>query len=59
MIDQASYVAVNDYEAEMLCQKTNLSLHEISDRVTALIVTRGAEGSIIYHQGTNDRYPSR
>jgi len=51
MIDLATYVAVNDYEAEMLCQKTGLSLPEVSDRVEALIVTKGAEGSVIYNQG--------
>lgn len=51
MIDLATYVAVNDYEGEMLCQKTGLSLHQISDMVEALIVTKGAEGSVIYNKG--------
>lgn len=51
MIELASYVAVNDYEAEMLCQKTGLSLHQIADMVEALIVTKGAEGSVIYNKG--------
>ena len=47
-IDDASYIAVNDYEATLLSEKTSLSLEEISKRVEALIVTRGGEGSIIY-----------
>jgi adenosine kinase len=47
-IDQASYVAVNDYEWGMLQQKTGSSAADIVARVEALIVTQGAEGSVIY-----------
>jgi len=47
-IDDATYIAVNDYEATLLSEKTSLSLEEISKKVEALIVTRGGEGSIIY-----------
>ena len=50
-VDQASYVAVNDYEGKMLQEKTGQSLETIATRVKALIVTRGAEGSSIYTQG--------
>ncbi len=47
-IDQATYVAVNDYEAEMLIDRTGLTLKQIAERVDALIVTRGGKGSDIY-----------
>jgi adenosine kinase len=47
-IDDASYIAVNDYEATLLSEKTSLSIEEISRKVEALIVTMGAEGSVIY-----------
>ncbi len=47
-IDLASYVAVNDYEAELLTERTGLSLKEIAQRVTALIVTRGEQGADIF-----------
>jgi adenosine kinase len=47
-IDDATYIAVNDYEATLLSEKTSLSIEEISKKVEALIVTMGAEGSIIY-----------
>ncbi len=47
-IDQATWVTVNDYEAEMLQQRTGLSPHEIAERVEAYIVTLGGEGSHIY-----------
>jgi adenosine kinase len=47
-ITQAAYVAVNDYEASLLCERTGWTADEIAARVQALIVTRGAQGSWIY-----------
>ena len=47
-ITQSSYVAVNDYESELLMKRTGWTLKQIADRVDALIVTRGAKGSIIH-----------
>lgn len=49
-IDQATWVAVNDYEWELMQQKTGLTAADIVAKVDALIVTRGAEGSMIYTQ---------
>lgn len=50
-VEQATWVAVNDYEGEMLQDKTGLSLHAMQERVKAIIVTRGGEGSRIFHDG--------
>jgi adenosine kinase len=50
-IEQASYIAVNDYECEMLAQKTGMPLAEIAKHVKALIVTKGIQGSEIYADG--------
>ncbi len=50
-IELASYVAVNDYEAELLTERTGLTLKEISERVSALIVTRGEQGAEIFTAG--------
>lgn len=47
-IELATYVAVNDYEAELLTERTGLSLAEISERVSALVVTRGEQGAEIF-----------
>jgi len=47
-IDQATWVAVNDYEAQMLQERTGMSPHEIAEQVDALFITRGAKGSQIY-----------
>ncbi len=47
-IELASWVAVNDYEGQMLQDRTGWSAKEIAERVDALIVTRGAKGSTIF-----------
>jgi adenosine kinase len=51
MIDSADYVAVNDYEGRLLAERTGLSLGEIAQRVDALVVTYGADGSRIHVDG--------
>ena len=51
LVEIASYLAVNDYEGEMLSKRTGLSLEKIAERVKALIVTKGAQGAEIYSQG--------
>lgn len=50
-IGQATWLAVNDYEGRLLCERTGLSLWAIAEQVRALIVTRGAEGSTVYLPG--------
>ena len=50
-IARAAWVAVNDYEASLLAERSGWSLEEIATRVRALIVTRGAEGSWIFADG--------
>lgn len=47
-IERATWMAVNDYEWGLMQQKTGLTQAQITDRVKALIVTRGADGSVIY-----------
>ena len=47
-ITKATYVCVNDYESQLICDRTGLSPHEIAERVDALIITRGGKGSEIY-----------
>ncbi len=57
-LGQASWVAVNDYEWGMLQQKTGLTAGEVMERVEALIVTRAAEGSVIYAKGSTYTIPA-
>jgi adenosine kinase len=50
-IEQATWVAVNDYEWGLLEQKTGLDAAQVAAKVEALIITKGAEGSIILTAG--------
>jgi adenosine kinase len=54
LISQACAVAVNDYEAGMLVERTGWSEAEIASRVQALVVTRGAEGCQVWSGGRCD-----
>src|ERR1700686_1256222 len=56
-IAQARWVAVNDYEWGLLQQKTGFSVSDITAQVEALVVTRGAEGSVIYTNGRTLQVP--
>ena len=57
-VEKATWVAVNDYEGEMLHERTGLSLEDLSQRVKALVVTRGAKGSVIYQNGKTIEIPT-
>jgi adenosine kinase len=57
-IRQARWLALNDYEWGMLQQKTGLNAAEVASQVEALIVTFGADGSIIYTAEGTYRIPS-
>ena len=50
-IEQATYVAVNDYEAQLLQDKTGLDAATIATMVDALIITKGSQGSEIHADG--------
>ena len=56
-IEQATYVTVNDYEMQLLQQRTGLTAQEIAARVDALIVTQGSKGSHIYSKGQRHEIP--
>jgi adenosine kinase len=47
-ISQATWIALNDYEWQMLKDKTSLSKEEILSQVQALIITKGGDGSQIH-----------
>ena len=50
-IDQAHYIALNDYELQLVLDKTNLTLSKLTSSVDALMVTKGSQGSSIYSKG--------
>lgn len=57
-IRQADWLAVNEYEWQLLQEKTGMSAPEVASQLRALIVTRGAAGSIIYAEGREIPIPS-
>lgn len=50
-IRDAQYLAVNDYEAQLLQQKTGRTLESLAKEVRALVVTLGGEGSRVHTPG--------
>ncbi len=50
MIEQATYVTVNDYESSLLEERTGLSTRAIAERVEAYLITRGGKGSEIHRR---------
>ena len=51
MVDQATWVAVNDYESRLLEERIGQPVGELARRTQGLVVTKGAEGSHIYTDG--------
>lgn len=56
-ISKADYVTVNDYEGELLLERTGYSLGKLASFVKALIITKGAQGSVIYAGGHQIEIP--
>ena len=50
-LGQATYAVLNDYEAQLVVDKTGTAIEALAHRVSALIVTRGAQGSDIFVGG--------
>ena len=56
--DQASWIAVNDYEAAMLCERMGTTLEALSNaKVRGIIVTLGAQGCDVWQQGRKTHVP--
>ena len=56
-VRMASYVTVNDYEAQMLQERTGSKLEELAKHVKAVVVTMGARGSVVYAGGQQIEIP--
>jgi adenosine kinase len=56
-IEQASWVIVNDYEGQLIQERTGLTPEQIAARCRAYIVTRGSQGSIVYADGKVTEIP--
>ncbi len=57
LIGLARYLAVNDYEAELIQQKTGRSIEALAEGLAGVVVTLGAQGSKVYAQGRVEEVP--
>ena len=58
LIERATWVAVNDYEGRMLCERTGHTLESLSrSHLQGLIVTLGAQGCDIWVEGRRQYVP--
>ena len=57
-VDRARWVAVNDYEAQMLADRTGRSVEEMSrSHLDGVVVTLGAQGCEVWQQGLKTVVP--
>ncbi len=57
-VSQATWVAVNDYEGRMLCDRTGETLESLSrSHLKGVIVTLGADGCDLWQQGVRTHVP--
>jgi adenosine kinase len=47
-MQQANWLAFNDYEAKLMQDRTGLTPEKMAQEVEAVVITRGGEGSLIY-----------
>jgi len=58
LLEMATYATFNDYESELMQERTGLTLEQVAEKVEALIVTIGGNGSKIYTGGKCIEIPS-
>jgi adenosine kinase len=54
VLEGATALAVNDYECSLMAEKTGLDPARLAAAVDAMIVTRGAEGSVLHLGGRTE-----
>ena len=57
-VERSRWIAVNDYEAQLLRDRTGEDVTTLARRVDALIITRGAQGSVIITGGREIAIPA-
>lgn len=56
--EQATWLAFNDYEAKLMEERTGKTPKQLTELVTAVIVTRGGAGSNIYTKSKTHEIPA-
>jgi adenosine kinase len=57
-VGQASWLTLNDYESRLMQDRTGRSLQQLAERVQAVIVTHGGNGSLVYTSGRRIEIPA-
>lgn len=57
MMNLASILCVNEYEASVVVQRTEMSMEEISSNLQGVVVTHGADDSVVYARGERVTVP--
>ncbi|TFH07146.1 MAG: carbohydrate kinase family protein, partial [Nitrosomonadales bacterium] len=57
-VKKADYVTVNDYESQLLQERTGYTLQALAKLVKGLVVTKGSQGSVIYSNSKEIEIPS-
>lgn len=57
-VERSRWIAVNDYEAQLLRDRTGEDIAMLAKQVDALIITRGAQGSVIMTGGREIAIPA-
>ena len=58
MLSLAQVLTVNDYEASVVEQRMGRSIASLAEGLEAAVVTRGAEGAVLYTNGTETVIPA-
>ena len=56
-IDLATWVSVNDYEGQMLCDRTGLTIEAIAQKVQGVVVTLAEHGCDVWEGGQKTTVP--
>ena len=57
-MEGAHALIVNDYESVMMSRKTDIPVDELPDHFAIFVITHGAEGSTIFHDGEKISVPA-
>ena len=56
-VKKADYITVNDYEGQLLQERTGYALEGLAKLVKGLVITKGSQGSVIYSNGKQIEIP--
>ena len=57
-VEQATWITVNDYEWQLMQERTGYAPHEVAELVEALIITKGGDGSVVYTKQHRHEIPA-